>query len=229
MNNISDITIMIAVLALALWPAIIVYLSWRREKKIISSLKNELPTTPTPKKVSTEELIVSTLKRMGCNPEKNEEGNIGFMYQGDDFYLSLQDEIPFVMIWYPWWGTINADNPVLPYLKEVINAVNISSFITTVFMAENEGDKEIGIHSHCHTFFTDNVLEPEEHLKLILDSFFETRNAIKENIDKLGSAISEEEEETKKERVIVKGFSAYKENSKPIEKKKEVKEEEKQQ
>lgn len=226
MNNISDITIMIAVLALALWPAIIVYLSWRREKKIISSLKNEITTVPTPKKISTEELIVSTLKRMGCNPEKNEEGNIGFMYQGDDFYLSLQDEIPFVMIWYPWWGTINADNPVLPYLKEVINAVNISSFITTVFMAENEGDKEIGIHSHCHTFFTESGLEPEEHLKLILDSFFDTRNAIKENIDKLGSAISEDEEETKKERVIVKGFSAYKENSKPIEKK-EVKEEDK--
>lgn len=91
-------------------------------------------------------------------------------------------------------------------------------------MAENEGDKEIGIHSHCHTFFTESVLDPEEHLKLILDSFFDTRNAIKENIDKLGSAISEDEE-TKKERVIVKGFSAYKENSKPIEKK-EIKKEE---
>ena len=205
MNNISDITILVAVLALALWPAIIVYLSWRREKKIISCLKNETPAAETPK-LSTEELIITTLKRMGCNPEKNEDGNIG---------------------------------PVLPYLKEVINAVNISSFITTVFMAENEGDKEIGIHSHCHTFFTESGLEPEEHLKLILDSFFDTRNAIKENIDKLGSAISEEDEGTKKERVIVKGFSAYKEervivkgfsaykeNSKPIEKK-EVKKEEK--
>ena len=147
MNNISDITILVAVLALALWPAIIVYLSWRREKKIISCLKNETPATETPK-LSTEELIVSTLKKMGCNPEKNEEGNIGFMYQGDDFYLSFQEDVPFVMIWYPWWGTINADNPVLPYLKEVINAVNISSFITTVFMAENEGDKaRTAIHS----------------------------------------------------------------------------------
>lgn len=218
MNNISDITIMIAVLALALWPAIIVYISWKREKKIISSIKNEKPKV-LQAKPSTEELLISTLKKMGCNPEKNEDGNIGFMYQGDDFYLSLQEDVPFVMIWYPWWGTINTDNPVLPYLKEIINAVNISSFITTVFMAENEGDKEIGIHSHCHTFFTESALEPEEHLKLILDSFFDTRNAIKENIDKLGSAISEEDEDTKKERVIVKGFSAYKENSQPIEKK----------
>ena len=218
MNNISDITIMIAVVALALWPAIIVYISWKREKKIISSIKNEQPKV-LQAKPSTEELVISTLKKMGCNPEKNEDGNIGFMYQGDDFYLSLQEDVPFVMIWYPWWGTINTDNPVLPYLKEIINAVNISSFITTVFMAENEGDKEIGIHSHCHTFFTESALKPEEHLKLILDSFFDTRNAIKENIDKLGSAISEEDEDTKKERVIVKGFSAYKENSKPIEKK----------
>lgn len=218
MNNISDITIMIAVVALALWPAIIVYISWKREKKIISSIKNEQPQV-LQAKPSTEELVISTLKKMGCNPEKNEDGNIGFMYQGDDFYLSLQEDVPFVMIWYPWWGTINTDNPVFPYLKEIINAVNISSFITTVFMAENEGDKEIGIHSHCHTFFTESALEPEEHLKLILDSFFDTRNAIKENIDKLGSAISEEDEDTKKERVIVKGFSAYKENSKPIEKK----------
>ena len=218
MNNISDITIMIAVLALALWPAIIVYISWKREKKIISSIKNEKPKV-LQAKPSTEELVISTLKKMGCNPEKNEDGNIGFMYQGDDFYLSLQEDVPFVMIWYPWWGTINTDNPVLPYLKEIINAVNISSFITTVFMAENEGDKEIGIHSHCHTFFTENALEPEGRLKLILDSFFDTRNAIKENIDKLGSAISEEDEDSKKERVIVKGFSAYKENSKPIEKK----------
>lgn len=224
MNNISDITTLVAVLALALWPAIIIYLSWRREKKIINYIKNDTSVTNPISQVSTEELILSTLKKMGCNPEKNEDGNIGFMYQGDDFYLSFQDEVPFVMIWYPWWGTINADNPVLPYLKEVINAINISSFITTVFMAENEGDKEIGIHSHCHTFFTESVLEPEEHLKLILDSFFDTRNAIKENIDKLGSAISEDEE-TKKERVIVKGFSAYKENSKPIEKK-EIKKEE---
>lgn len=218
MNNISDITIMIAVVALALWPAIIVYISWKREKKIISSIKNG-PSPAPQAKPSTEELVISTLKKMGCNPEKNEDGNIGFMYQGDDFYLSLQEDVQFVMIWYPWWGTINTDNPVLPYLKEIINAVNISSFITTVFMAENEGDKEIGIHSHCHTFFTESALEPEEHLKLILDSFFDTRNAIKENIDKLGSAISEEDEDTKKERVIVKGFSAYKENSKPIEKK----------
>lgn len=218
MNNISDITMLIAVLALALWPAIIVFMTRKAEKKIIYSLK-EYGKEENNTKSSTEELVNTTLRKLGCSPEKGENGNIAFMYQGDDFYISLQNEIPFIMIWYPWWGTIDADNPVLPYLKEVINAVNISSFITTVYMSENEGDKEIGIHSHCHTFLTDKVLTPEEHLKMILDGFFETRDTIKESINKLGSQLPEENEEEKKERVIVKGFSSYKDKSTPIEKK----------
>lgn len=217
MNNISEITMLVAVLALALWPAIIILVSRNTEKRIICSLK-EYNVKNTRKETSTEELVTATLKKLGCNTEKNENGNIAFMYQGDDFYISLQDDVPFIMIWYPWWGTINADNPVLPYLKEVINAVNISSFITTVCMSENEGDKEIGIHSHCHTYLTDCGLEPEEHLKMILDCFFETRDAIKDSINKLGSQLPDESEEEKKERVIVKGFSSYKEKSTPIEK-----------
>ena len=45
MNNISDITTLVAVLALALWPAIIIYLSWRREKKIINYIKNDTSVT----------------------------------------------------------------------------------------------------------------------------------------------------------------------------------------
>lgn len=208
---------LVAVIALALWPAIIVFMTRKTEKNIIYNLKQNSTGKIIKTENSTEELVNLTLKKLGCNPEKSENGDIAFMYQGDDFYISLQNEVPFIMIWYPWWGTIDADNPVLPYLKEVINAVNISSFVTTVCMSENEDDKEIGIHSHCHTFLTDSKITPEEHIKMILDSFFEIRDTIKDSINKLGSQLPEENEEEKKKRVIVKGFSAYKDKSTPIE------------
>ena len=57
--------------------------------------------------------------------------------------------------------------------------------------------------------------ELEGHLKMLLDSFFATHNAIKENLNQLGNqAVAEE---TKKERIKVKGFSAYKKgNTVPI-------------
>ena len=58
----------------------------------------------------------------------------------------------YIMIWNPWWGSINTDNEAFPYLKEIINLVNVNSLVTTVFMVD-EDEKTVGIHSHCHTFF----------------------------------------------------------------------------
>lgn len=43
------------------------------------------------------------------------------------------------MIWNPWWGSISSDNEALPFLKEIINLVNVSSLVTTVFMADEDG------------------------------------------------------------------------------------------
>ena len=122
------------------------------------------------------------------------------------------------MIWNPWWGSINTDNEAFPYLKEIINLVNVNSLVTTVFMVD-EDEKTVGIHSHCHTFFSPNEGELEDHLKMLLDYFFDTHNAIKEYMNQLGSTAVAEEE--KKERVKVKGFAAYKENTVPIETKTE--------
>lgn len=42
------------------------------------------------------------------------------------------------MIWNPWWGSINADNEALPYLKEIINLANVNSLVTTVYMADED-------------------------------------------------------------------------------------------
>ena len=91
--------------------------------------------------------------KIGCQPETNEEGHIVFKYQGDDFYIAVEDEARFIMIWNPWWASISMDNPALPYLKEIVNLVNVDSLVTTVFTAD-EDEKNVGLHSKCHTVFT---------------------------------------------------------------------------
>ena len=95
---------------------------------------------------------------------------------------------------------------------------NVNSLVTTVYMAD-EDEKTIGLHSRCHTFFSPREGELEEHMKMLLDYFFDMHNVIKDNMNQLGQAAINEEE--KKERVKVKGFSAYKDNTMPIEAKKE--------
>lgn len=217
MNNISDITILVAVIALALWPIVLFLIRIIHERKkrlehLEQMTKDELD------EISTKQLVVSTLKMIGCQPEENEEGHIAFKYQGDDFYIAAEEENRFIMIWNPWWGSINTDNEAFPVLKEIINLVNVNSLVTTVYMADEDG-KTVGLHSRCHTYFSPNEGELKEHLKMLLDFFFDTHNAIKENLNQLGNATVAEEE--KKERVKVKGFAAYKENTMPIETKAE--------
>lgn len=212
MNNITDITILIAVIALALWPVVLFLLKTMNvRKKRLEHLermtKNELD------EISTQDLVVSVLKKIGCQPEINNEGHITFKYQGDDFYIAAEEDNRFIMIWNPWWGSISTDNEALPVLKEIINIVNVNSLVTTVYMVD-EDEKTVGLHSHCHTFFSPNEGELEEHLKMLLDYFFDTHNTIKENLNQLGNTAVAEEE--KKERVKVKGFAAYKENTVPI-------------
>lgn len=212
MNSITDITILIAVIALALWPVVLFLLKTMNvRKKRLEHLermtKNELD------EISTQDLVVSVLKKIGCQPEINNEGHITFKYQGDDFYIAAEEDNRFIMIWNPWWGSISTDNEALPVLKEIINIVNVNSLVTTVYMVD-EDEKTVGLHSHCHTFFSPNEGELEEHLKMLLDYFFDTHNAIKENLNQLGNTAVAEEE--KKERVKVKGFAAYKENTVPI-------------
>lgn len=212
MADISNITLLIAVIALALWPIVLftMYILKKRQKRlehIERMTRNELDN------ITTQDLVISVLKKIGCQPEVNSEGQITFKYQGDDFYIAAEEENRFIMIWNPWWGSINTDNEALPYLKEIINIVNVNSLVTTVFMADEDG-KTIGLHSRCHTFFSPNEGELEDHMKMLLDYFFDTHNVIKDNMNQLGSAAVKDEE--KKERVKVKGFSAYKENTVPI-------------
>ena len=88
--------------------------------------------------ISTQELVISVLKKIGCQPEINNEGHVTFKYQGDDFYIAAEEENRFIMIWNPWWGSINTDNEAFPYLKEIINLVNVNSLVTTVFMVDED-------------------------------------------------------------------------------------------
>ena len=64
----------------------------------------------------------------------------------------------------------------------------------------DEDEKTVGIHSHCHTFFSPNEGELEDHLKMLLDYFFDTHNAIKEYMNQLGNtAVAEEEKKEQAE------------------------------
>lgn len=207
----TDLTILIAVIALALWPVTFLFLRIRHEQKKRKGRLDRM-TKEDLEDIDTLELVTAVLKKIGCQPETNEEGHFVFKYQGDDFYIAVEDEARFIMIWNPWWASISLDNPALPYLKEIVNLVNVESLVTTVYTGD-EDEKNVGLHSKCHTLFTPKEGPLDEYLKMILDQFFVTHDEIKQNLQQLAGATSESD---KQERVKIKGFAAYKENSTPL-------------
>ena len=98
----TDLTILIAVIALALWPLAFLVLRIRHERKKRRDRLDRM-TKEDLEDIGTEELVIAVLKKIGCQPETNEEGHIVFKYQGDDFYIAVEDEARFIMIWNPWW------------------------------------------------------------------------------------------------------------------------------
>ena len=72
MNNITDITILIAVIALAMWPVVLLVLKTMNiRKKRLEHL--ERMTKTELESISTQELVISVLKKIGCQPEINNE------------------------------------------------------------------------------------------------------------------------------------------------------------
>ena len=88
----------------------------------------------------------------------------------------------------------------------------MESLVTTIYTAD-EDEKNVGLHSKCHTLFTPKEGPLDEYLKAMLDHFFITHDSIKENLQQLSNAASESD---KQERVKVKGFATYKDNSTPL-------------
>ncbi len=88
----TDLTILIAVIALALWPLAFLVLRIRHERKKRRA-RLERMTKEELEDIGTEELVMAVLKKIGCQPETNEEGHIVFKYQGDDFYIAVEFQV----------------------------------------------------------------------------------------------------------------------------------------
>ena len=92
----EDLTILIAVIALSVWP-IVCFFYFRRKHKVLMDRLAEKDLDD----VSTQDLVVTVLQTIGCQPQLNEEKHICFKYQGEDFYIATQEDSRFIIIWNP--------------------------------------------------------------------------------------------------------------------------------
>jgi hypothetical protein len=149
---------------------------------------------------STSEIVEHALKAIGCQPEVDKDGYVGVSYQGESFIFVFNGV--YARVWDPEWGSMNVENPNMQKLREAVNATNFH-LEPTVVMSRPNDEGNVILHSRRDIMLHPSFPNNEIYIKSVLDSFFDAKAAVRENLQ----AISAEQAEAQNKRRPV-GFTS---------------------
>ena len=134
------------------------------------------------------ELVLTTLRRIGCEPETEERNNLQYTYftfQGEKFTIESNDTCKFITIYDTWWHSISiySDVEEIANLHKTINLVN--QYVNcTLLYTTNKDIEEIGVHSRRTILFIKEIPELDKYLLSVLNDFFKAQRLVLTELEK---------------------------------------------
>ena len=133
-------------------------------------------------------LILCTLRKIGCEPEKEECGDLTrvfFTYQGERFTIECNDTCRFIVIYDTWWYQMSVYSDVedIANLHKVINLANQHASVTVIHTV-NQEIEEIGVHSRRNILFIPQIPEIDQYLVSVLNEFFKVQRYVVTELEK---------------------------------------------
>jgi hypothetical protein len=133
-------------------------------------------------------LVLSTLRKIGCDPETEQKQNITyvyFTYQGEKFTIECSDSCYFIIIYDTWWYSISiySDVEEIADLHKVVNQANLHVNCTLFYTINNEIE-EIGVHSRQNLLFIKEIPELDKYLMSVLNGFFKAQRLVLTELEK---------------------------------------------
>ena len=134
------------------------------------------------------ELVLSTLRKIGCDYEIEQRGNINwirFIFQGEHFTIDCNDDNYYINIYDTWWYEISiySDIEEIADLHKVINIVNRQANCTLLYTV-NEETELIGVHSKKNMLFISQIPELDFYLKSAFSEFFKVQRSVLTELEK---------------------------------------------
>lgn len=134
------------------------------------------------------ELVLSTLRKIGCDYEIEQRGNINwirFIFQGEHFTIDCNDDNYYINIYDTWWYEISiySDIEEIADLHKVINIVNRHANCTLLYTV-NEETELIGVHSKKNMLFISQIPELDLYLKSAFNEFFKAQRFVLTELEK---------------------------------------------
>lgn len=136
------------------------------------------------KVLHTEQLLIETLKKIGCKPEKIDDDKFRFEYQGGQFSIAFSDTSAIISVRFLFWYEFSSyDIDKFAVMRECINEANIHGDCT-VFYALNKETETVYLHSVNTSLFIKEIPRIEDYLCGILQDLFRSRNFVYSRIEK---------------------------------------------
>ena len=148
-----------------------------------TSDNNQTERTYMEERISTRQLALNTIEKIGSEPQYTEEGRIQFEYQGVIFLMEAANDCMFVNLIWPWCHSFSKfDIDELSRVRQVINDINMRG-TASVFYSITDSD-DVAVHIKKHFLLVSQIPGLEDYLKLMLDSFFRTARTLDVEIEK---------------------------------------------
>ena len=133
-------------------------------------------------------LVLSTLRKIGCDYEIEQRGNINwirFIFQGEHFTIDCNDENYFINIYDTWWYEISTYSDVeeIADLRKVINLANQHTNCSLIYTISKEME-QIGVHSKKNMLFISQIPERDLYLKSAFNEFFKAQRFVLTELEK---------------------------------------------
>ena len=133
-------------------------------------------------------LVTSTLRKIGCDYEIEQRGNINwirFIFQGEHFTIDCNDDNYYINIYDTWWYEISiySDIEEIADLHKVINIVNRQANCTLLYTV-NEETEQIGVHSKKNMLFISQIPDLDLYLKSAFSEFFKVQRSVQTELEK---------------------------------------------
>ena len=119
-----------------------------------------------------KDAVLRILREMNCSYDFDEDGDIHFEYQDEDFYIIIGEETQFINIWEYGWKVVNLnDTKEVARLRQAICSANLLGDISTNYTIREDINE---IHVNCGTraLFFDYIPNRKGYLEYLLDRFF---------------------------------------------------------
>lgn len=138
-------------------------------------------------KLSTRDLCADVLRKLNCDVQFDDENeyNMHFSYQGENFSVETWEDGLMITIWDTWWGTVDLDNlDDVSRVRKAINNINVRQGFTLMYSIDEKSQK-FAVHTKRQCLLIPQIPQIENYMVAMLTGFFDAQRSFKEEYDRL--------------------------------------------